>query len=431
MKEFDKIIGYDSIKSELEKIVDMMKNPDKYKKLGAKLPTGIILYGEPGVGKTLFANCFIKASKRKAFVCRKNKSVGQILCQITRTFEEASNEAPSIILLDDLDKFANEDYNHRDAEEYVTVQSCIDEYKDRDILVVATANDLSKIPRSLIRAGRFDVSIEVQNPKGEDAEKIVGYYLSQKKYVAEIDAREVARILNGRSCAELEAIINQAGIYAGFENKKKIDFHDIVRACMRSIYDSPDTIRNEQKSDNLVVAYHEAGHAVVAELLEPESVTLVSIDNREGAVGGFTAYYKDEQYWNEIGYMENRVCTLLGGRAAVEMEFGKTDVGCSADMSRALTIIHRLIVEYGSTGFDKCSIDYHVSHQLKYIQEHTADDELVRFYNKAKRLLAENRDFYEAFTQELITKRVLVSKDIQEIKKRVFNSRQNVGQASV
>lgn len=119
---------------------------------------------------------------------------------------------PAIILLDDFDKFANEDKDHKNAEEYVTIQSCIDEIKNYDVFVIATANDLSLVPSSLLRAGRFDTTIEVKNPQGQDAEQIIKHYLSLKNSVADMDFKQLARILNGRSCAELETIINQAGI---------------------------------------------------------------------------------------------------------------------------------------------------------------------------------------------------------------------------
>ncbi|MDD3999273.1 MAG: ATP-binding protein [Bacilli bacterium] len=220
MKEFDKVIGYKSIKIELERICDWMINPEKYKKLGVNLPGGLLLYGEPGVGKTLFAGCFIEAAKRKAYICRKNEPNGDFVKTIKKTFDDALGNAPSIVVLDDLDKFANEDEDHKNAEEFITVQSCIDDIKGKDVFVLATANDLTNFPRSILRAGRFDKSIKVNNPTGEDCVKIVRYYLSQKKNVKDIDAREIARILNGKSCAELETVVNEAGIYAGFQNKR-------------------------------------------------------------------------------------------------------------------------------------------------------------------------------------------------------------------
>lgn len=181
MSEFDKIIGYEDVKAELIRLCDVIKNGEKYKALGVAPIGGLLLDGDPGVGKTLMANCFIKESGRKAYVCRKNKPDGEFVNEIKNTFFEAMENAPSIILLDDMDKFANEDNYHINAEEYVTVQSCIDEVKGKDVFVLATTNGTENFPKSLLRAGRFDTMIEVKAPEGKDAVDIVKYYLSMKK----------------------------------------------------------------------------------------------------------------------------------------------------------------------------------------------------------------------------------------------------------
>ena len=148
MSEFDKIIGYKDVKAELVRICDIVKNADKYKERGVSLPCGLILDGEPGVGKTLMANCFVKESGRKAFVCRKNKPGGEFVKEIGGVFAKAVENAPSIIFLDDLDKFANADERHRNTEEYVTIQSCIDETRGQDVFVVATTNGTDNLPFS-------------------------------------------------------------------------------------------------------------------------------------------------------------------------------------------------------------------------------------------------------------------------------------------
>lgn len=163
-KDFERVIGYEPIKKVLERLLDMIRKKEKYDKLGTRLPRGMMLCGEPGVGKTLIASSFIEASKLPVFVIRKDKPNGDFVNFIKQTFDEARNNTPSIVFLDDVDKFANEDNMHRDAEEYVTIQSCIDEVKNDDVFVLATANDESKLPNSLLRCGRFDKIINVKPP---------------------------------------------------------------------------------------------------------------------------------------------------------------------------------------------------------------------------------------------------------------------------
>ena len=156
MNAFDKVIGYETIKNELLQICDMMHNREVYEELGAKLPQGILLYGDPGLGKTLIAKCFIEESGLKSYVVRRNKGNDDFIGDIAATFQKARETAPCIVFLDDMDKFANEDSNHRDAEEYVAVQSGIDEVKNCNVFVLAPANEMWKLPNSLVRSGRFD-----------------------------------------------------------------------------------------------------------------------------------------------------------------------------------------------------------------------------------------------------------------------------------
>lgn len=181
MKEFEKVIGYASVKLELERICDLMKNQEKYHKLGVKTPKGLLIYGEPGVGKTLISNCFVEASGRKCFICKKDEPDGDFVKKIKKIFDDAKQNEPSIVLLDDIDKYANEDEKHKNAEEFITVQSCIDDVKNNEVFVLATANDLDNLPNSLLRVGRFDKQIKMYNPTGEDAVAIINYYLNQKK----------------------------------------------------------------------------------------------------------------------------------------------------------------------------------------------------------------------------------------------------------
>ena len=416
-KEFSRVIGYEPIKLELKRIIDIMNNPEKYKNLGVSTPRGILLNGKPGFGKTLMANCFIKASGRKAFICRKDKPDGDFVNEIKSVYEKAKENAPSIVFLDDMDKFANEDEIHQNAEEYVTIQSCIDETKDCEVFTIATINSLENLPDSLLRAGRIDKRFTVTNPNIKDLEEIVKYYISQKKFVGKINAKQIAIILNGCSCAELETVINEAGIYAGFESREYIEMNDIIRASMRVIFRAPEVLSNEEQKYIKEIAYHEAGHAVIAEVFEPQSVNIVSVKKYSGDIGGVTSYYQDEGYFFDKKYMENRVVSLLAGKAATEIVFGKVDIGASEDIHRALRITERFVDDYCSYSFDCRELAaLGQSDELLARREKRVYGEIDRYYQMAKKMLIQNREFLDKLANELVEKETLITEDVQRIK---------------
>lgn len=196
MSAFDRVVGYETIKNELLQICDMIHNREIYEELGAKLPQGILLYGDPGLGKTLMAKSFIEESGLKAYIVRRNKGNNDFIGDITDTFRKAKENTPSVIFLDDMDKFANEDSNHRDAEEYVAVQSGIDEVKSCDVFILATANEIWKLPSSLVRSGRFDRKIEVQCPTNRDADEIIEHYLSNKKVSETVNMDDLSKMIS-------------------------------------------------------------------------------------------------------------------------------------------------------------------------------------------------------------------------------------------
>ena len=191
MSKFDMIIGYGAVKKELLQIADTLKNQEYYKKLGVSAPRGLLLHGEPGVGKSLMANAVIEASGRQVFVCRKDQPDGDFVKQIKETFDQAVENAPAVVLLDDMDKFANGDESHPDAEEYVTVQTCIDELQAENVLVMATVNNIRKLPGSLTRAGRFDRKIHMDSPTDDEAINILQHYLEDKPVAGDIDVQDI------------------------------------------------------------------------------------------------------------------------------------------------------------------------------------------------------------------------------------------------
>lgn len=422
MNAFDKVIGYDDIKAELICFANVIKHTEKYLKLGVTLPSGLLLYGEPGLGKTLMASCFIAEAGCKTLTLRKDKPNGDFVNQIKETFDEAKKESPAIVFLDDMDKFANEDNAHPNAEEYVTVQACIDECKGHGVFVLATSNNIHCLPNSLLRAGRFDKVIEIDVPKGENAERIIKHFLDQKQIKGDIDIEELARLMEKRSCAELETIVNEAGIYAGFADKEKIEQEDIVRAILRMMFKSPECINPDSTAGTKNVAFHEAGHAVVAEMLSQGSVTLVSVCRHSGSVKGIVQLKHPEEFNYSKELQEHDVIAALGGKAATEVVYGTADVGCKSDMQKIFDQVADF-VDYNCTlGFET----YESTNPSAYVLERKDKliaSEVARYYQIAKRIIIENRAFLDAVTEALLDHKTVTFREMQTIREHYVSKK--------
>ena len=419
MTEFDRIIGYAGIKKELIQIADMMKNADEYERLGVRLPYGLMLYGAPGVGKTLMANCLIEASGRNVFICRKDKPNGEFMQVIREMFEEAVANAPSIVFLDDMDKFANTDTDHTYAEEYISVQSCIDQYKGRDVFVLATVNDIRMLPSSLRRVGRFDRMIEVPTPNSKDAEKILEHYLSDKKAVKDINIEMLVRLMGGMSCASLETIINDAGVYAGYERAEYISMNHFLKSCLRTMFDTSidsddDVYFSSGESRKQRIATHETGHVVVSEVLFPGSVTLSAINEKEGSLGGVTSNFYDDE--TDMRWQKCRVITALAGMAAMEQQFGFSGAGSYKDISGASSILRSMMENEGVAGFGLIGYGYHNSEELNHLQETANSALLNQYYLKAKEIIAMNQEFFSIVAGKLMSDGLITMDDIKGIR---------------
>ena len=416
MRPLDKVIGYNPIKKDLYRIIDVLNNPDKYAKLGVYIPKGIMLVGEPGIGKTLMAMSVIEECNRKSYIVRKDKPDGVFVDYIRETFENAINNAPSIILLDDIDKFANEDYSHRNAEEYITVQACIDSVKKEDVFIIATANNVKRLPSSLLRSGRFDRVFYMNFPKGEDAKKIIEFYLEDKKCDSNIDSEEVARFANGYSCADLEAVINEAGLYAAYEERKLISQDDLKKACLRKFYEISDDeyeISEEVLKRRVV---HEAGHVVIAELRNCGSVNFVSVSTEiNNKVGGFVSLGSDE-YHMSFKKEETKIMISLAGKAAIEIVLGEIDMGAYSDIRKAFDRVRTLLDNHVSYNFNSWCHGDETSQRVFDCLDSATASEMSRYYIKTKQMLINNRSFLDVIIKHLMDKKVLSYKDIAKIR---------------
>ena len=415
MNAFDKVIGYKATKRELLQLCDMLRNREIYEEMGARLPHGLLLYGDPGLGKTLLARCFVEESGLHTITVRRDKGGDAFIDGITQAFASAKTKAPSIVLLDDMDKFANEDDTHCDAPEYAAVQAGIDDVKDTGVFVIATANDIRKLPSSLRRSGRFDRKIGLQAPTASDAEEIIAHYLKTKRVSDSVNMEDLTRMMRYNSCAELETILNEAAVRAAFARKTGIDMEDMVSVVLKQQYGAQEDM--PRVSDEVIekVALHEAGHLVVCEALCPGSVGFASLlPSDENRCGGFIHCCK--------GVSDSQSAIIaLGGKAAVELRYaGQVAEGCSDDIARAVNCIREAAAKEGTLGFSLLNVESdsssNMSESLNARSEAAVQAELERYYGKARALLAQNEAFLKEITEALVMKKTLLYSDIQAIR---------------
>ncbi len=441
MNAFDKVIGYDNIKAEMAQIADMLKNRERYENMGARMPRGVLMYGDPGLGKTLVANAFIRESGLPCRTVRRKDSGPDFIKEIASAFAEAREKAPFIVFLDDMDKFSNEDEYHRDAEEYVTVQSCIDECAGSDVFVLATVNDMRKLPRSLKRAGRFDLKIHFTRPAGEDAEKIIRYYLSGKKIAQDVDFNDLYKMMSYSSCSELETILNDAAIRAASANKTAVETEDLVASVLtlqyhisagrsaggaRKGYDDGED-DDEEDGENPSgqartpeeagkIALHEAGHLVVSEVIKKGSVGFATIRSNGRDTGGFI------HNCAPLNGRREHILVALAGKAAVELYHSDACAGgCDGDIAKAVDLIRDGIENGGTHGLGAVDTSGRADWSQTYLTmvETLTRAELEQYLFKARDLLLKNRDFLEKTAGALLKKDVLLFSDIQKIRESV------------
>ena len=415
MSEFEKVIGYQKEKAELMQICDMLKNREYYESLGANLPRGVLIEGAPGVGKTLLATAFLKESGLKSYIVRRTRKSGEFAEALERIFEEAKENQPSIILLDDMDKFTASEKNR---EEYVAVQTCIDGVKGENVFVVATINESKNIPESLLRAGRFDRRIRMAVPRGKDSYNIISYFMDKKGFLPETNRDDVAKMLEGNTCAELETVINEASIYAGYERKEKIELEHLVKAYLRQSFDF-DAFEEETDPEELeMVAYHEAGHLIMLDIIKEGSVGLASVSSQNG---GFV------KRCERLKRRPHEVLVSLAGKAAAELKFGWVASGAQSDIRKATHLVDDGYGDSATGGFALADIGrFHESPESAYQRETVTAARTEEYLFKAKEIIASNMEYLEKVAKALIEKRVLLNSDVKKIRESVVIKRVDI-----
>lgn len=401
MDAFNGLVGRASLKRQMGKILRTLKEGDLYRAMGGTPPKGLLFLGRPGTGKTSFAKAFMEASGRTSFLVRPGDPRFDDLDAL---FAEAKENAPSVILFDDLDKaYGSEGRGTR----YGHLQSLIDAFSPEDVFVVATMNSTYRVPRSLIRKGRFDFFFRLEEVSHEDGAALVKAFAATVKCGKDVKISDLEGIVSSLTPAEAKEAVDEAARRALLSDAKEVAMRYFVEAISEKNLDEEDAPDGEE--DRLEVSYHEAGHLLVAEALAPGSV-------------GFAATWKEDGNVRllrpEALSLFGRILVLLGGKIAVETFLPKTATGASNDLERAYDLLGKLYFERGAMGLG--NLDFHIEEEMKVVP---ARLRLGSFLEAAssfvRRLFVENASYLEEAAALLNKNHYLLRSEIDALGHRL------------
>lgn len=415
MDKFDeKVIGYDSIKETLRQIADVLKRPEAYKEKGVSMPRGLLMESASGLGKSLMASILMEESGRKSFVFRRINEGNTFLGEMKDIFDVAKEEAPSILLLEDLNLYVES--NSPYAPEWACLQACIDETSDVDIFVIATTNDTRYMPQSLLRPGRFDYILNLNPPLGKTAEDIVSYYLRDKNLAKDVQISDIVKAMPQVSCATLETVMNLAAINSVYRDHAHVQKEDIIDALLKVVYNLRKTDCEEDPQEHQMIAVHEAAHAVVGEVLHSGSIGIITIRGSHGAIGGmesgFAVYAKSEEEF------QDEIIKTLAGKAGTALIYGIMDIRAAADIKKADQLLDIWLCHFAGGGFSGVEpSENRLSEPRLSYNEAIKSAKLEELYRRAYKILYDNRDFLLAVQKELLEHETLLNSDLAKIRK--------------
>ena len=414
MDKFDeKVIGYDSIKETLRQIADVLKLPEAYKEKGVSMPRGLLMESAPGLGKSLMASILMEESGRKSFVFRRINEGNTFLGEMKDIFDVAKEEAPSILLLEDLNLYVES--NSPYAPEWACLQACIDETSDADIFVIATTNDTRYMPQSLLRPGRFDYILNLNPPVGKTAENIVSYYLRDKNLAKDVQISDIVKAMPQVSCATLETVMNLAAINSVYRDHAHVQKEDIIDALLKVVYNLRKADCEEDPQEHQMIAVHEAAHAVVGEVLHSGSIGIITIRGSHGAIGGmesgFAVYAKSEEEF------QDEIIKTLAGKAGTALIYGIMDIRAAADIKKADQLLDIWLCHFAGGGFSGVEpSENRLSEPRLSYNEAIKSAKLEELYRRAYKILYDNRDFLLAVQKELLEHETLLNSDLAKIR---------------
>ena len=440
---FEDVAGVDEEKEELEEIVQFLKNPKKFTDMGARIPKGVLLVGQPGTGKTLLAKAVAGEAGVPFFIISGSDFVEMFVgvgaSRVRDLFEQAKKNSPCIIFIDEIDAVGRQrgaglGGGHDEREQ--TLNQLLVEMDgfapNEGVIVLAATNRPDVLDKALLRAGRFDRQIMVGLPDVKAREQILEVHARKKKLSDDIDLKIIAKNTSGFAGADLENVLNEAALLAARRNLNEIGMKEIEDAMVKVTMGPEKKTKVRSEKENRLVSYHEAGHAVVSHYLPTQDpVHEISIVPR-GMAGGYTMYRptEDKNFVSKTE-MEENIVSLLGGRMAEELIIGDISTGASNDIERATAIARNMVTKYGMSeklgtitlGQDQNEVflGRDLAHAKTYSEETASaiDAEIKRIidigYNKAKQILTEHSDKLHAVASILLEKEKITSEEFEAI----------------
>ena len=433
--KFDDVAGLDEEKNEMIEIVDFLKEPKKFYEMGAKIPRGVLLCGQPGTGKTLIAKA-IAGEAKVPFISMSGSEFIEMFAglgasRVRKLFEKAKKIAPCIVFIDEIDAIGSrrtsgsgaETENNQTLNQLLVEMDGFD--TEETIIVLAATNRPEMLDKALLRPGRFDRQITIALPDMKGREEILNIHAKDKKFAENVSMKDIAGDTAGFTGAELANILNEAAIIATIKEHKAITQNDIEDAVKKVTVGLEKQSRVISERDKRLTAFHEAGHAIVSSQLETQKdIKEVSIIPR-GVAGGYTMYKTNEdKYYISKKEMEEKLIALLGGRAAEKLVLNDISTGASNDIEVATQIAKDMIIKYGmSDNLGPISINTDKDpYELQLLGEKFGDAigaevkiMLDTAYAKAQSILNNNMDKLHAVAQVLIQKEIISAEEFEEI----------------
>ena len=432
---FDDVAGLDEEKHEMIEIVDFLKNPERFNKMGAKIPRGVLLCGQPGTGKTLIAKA-IAGEAKVPFISMSGSEFIEMFAglgasRVRKLFEKAKKVSPCIIFIDEIDAIGSrrnssggaESENNQTLNQLLVEMDGFD--TDETIIVLAATNRPEMLDKALLRPGRFDRRITIGLPDMRGREAILKIHAKEKTFAEDVDLKSIAEDTAGFTGADLANILNEAAIIATINEHEAITNKDIEDAVKKVTVGLEKQSRVISDKDKKLTAYHEAGHAIVSSRLETQKgVKEVSIIPR-GVAGGYTMYKSDEdKYYISKTEMQEKLVALLGGRAAEKVVLNDISTGASNDIEVATDIAKNMITKYGmSETLGPISINTEQDpYELQMLGEKFGDAIgaevkilLDNAYATAQKLIIENREKLDRVANALLEKEVISAEEFQKL----------------